>query len=460
MSDQEDHRPSRPDGLPTVSAYVIAYNEAEKVEAAISSVLWADEIVLADSHSTDGTAEIAERLGARVVQIDFDGFGRLRNEAIAACRGDWIFSLDSDERCTAEARDAILRIVADPGAADIGRVPRRNWFMGRWIRWSGWYPNFRQPQLFRNGRMTYDDLPVHEGWIPAEGARVETLPADIWQIPFGDLGEVQHKATLLDPRCGEGPGARWRRIHAASALVRGWLEFNKHYLIKLGFLDGWAGFVTAFAAAEGRVLQAREGVPEASRGETSGLAPTATRGPGRMTIGTSVVVSTYERPEALRAVLLGLSRQRDRNFEVIVADDGSGPGTAEVVERARDAWFEDRLHHVRQDDDGFRLARVRNLAARSARGERLVFLDGDCVPRPGFVGSHRRIGPGVATCGRRALLSSAATDRWLADVTRHPVPGPFGQMAMCAAEMNRPPPWSIRPWPPSDARWDGVGSGA
>lgn len=159
-----------------------------------------------------------------------------------------------------------------------------------------------------------------------------------------------------------------------------------------------------------------------------------------MTIGTSVVVSTYERPEALRAVLLGLSRQRDRNFEVLVADDGSGPGTAEVVERARGAWFEDRLHHVRQDDDGFRLARVRNLAARSARGERLVFLDGDCVPRPGFVGSHRRIAPGVATCGRRALLSSAATDRWLADVTRHPVPGPFGQMAMWARrEMNRPP---------------------
>ena len=133
MSEETPPRIRREDGSPSVTAYVIAYNEADKIEAAISSVLWADEIVLADSHSTDGTIEIAERLGARVVQIDFEGFGPLRNKAIAACRGDWIFSLDSDERCTPEARDAILAVISDPDAVDIWRVPRRNWFMGRWI---------------------------------------------------------------------------------------------------------------------------------------------------------------------------------------------------------------------------------------------------------------------------------------------------------------------------------------
>lgn len=246
-----NQRLTRPDGLPTISAYVIAYNEAEKVEAAISSVLWADEIILADSHSTDGTAEIAERLGARVVQIDFQGFGKLRNEAISACRGDWIFSLDSDERCTPEARDAILDIVRDPGSADIWRVPRRNWFMGRWIRHSGWYPNFRQPQLFRNGRMRYDELPVHEGWIPAEGAEVQVLPADIWQVPFRDLGELQHKANRYSTLGAEKVLAKDGGGSMFGAFLRGWLEFNKHFLVKLGFLDGWAGFVIAFGAAEG-----------------------------------------------------------------------------------------------------------------------------------------------------------------------------------------------------------------
>src|SRR5688572_4821445 len=121
-------RPSRCDSLrrrraqranmQKVSVYIIAYNEADKIGDAVASVLWADEIVVADSGSTDRTAEIAQRLGARVVQIPFDGFGKLRNRAIAECRYDWIFSLDSDERCTPEVRDEILEILAAAPAHD------------------------------------------------------------------------------------------------------------------------------------------------------------------------------------------------------------------------------------------------------------------------------------------------------------------------------------------------------
>src|SRR4051812_17472683 len=85
-----------------ISAYIIAYNEAEKVADAIRSVQWADEVVVADSHSTDETAAIAQSLGARVVQLEFRGFGQLRNDAIAACAPEWIFSLGSDERCASE----------------------------------------------------------------------------------------------------------------------------------------------------------------------------------------------------------------------------------------------------------------------------------------------------------------------------------------------------------------------
>ena len=85
-----------------ISVYIIAFNEAEKVAATIESAKWADEIVLVDSWSTDGTPEIASSLGARVVQVDFKGFGDLRNQALAACSHDWIFSLDADERCTPE----------------------------------------------------------------------------------------------------------------------------------------------------------------------------------------------------------------------------------------------------------------------------------------------------------------------------------------------------------------------
>ncbi len=127
-----------------ISVYIIAYNEADKICDAINSVLWADEIVVADSYSQDNTVALAEQLGARVIQLPFQGFGDLRNQAMAACSHEWIFSLDSDERCTPEVRDEILTCLHDP-QADAYYVTRRNFFMGRWIRYSGFYPDYRQP---------------------------------------------------------------------------------------------------------------------------------------------------------------------------------------------------------------------------------------------------------------------------------------------------------------------------
>ncbi len=178
-------------------------------------MLWADEIIVADSHSTDGTIEIAEGLGARVVQIDFNGFGDLRNRAIEACRGDWIFSLDSDERCTPEVRDEILSIVAASDSLDVYRVPRRNYFMGRWIRHSGWYPNFRQPQLFRRGAMAYTLEPVHEGYRLLTDRPLGVLTHAIWQFPFRNLGEVVAKlnrySTLGAAKVAPGRASMARR---------------------------------------------------------------------------------------------------------------------------------------------------------------------------------------------------------------------------------------------------------
>ena len=135
-----------------ISAYILTYNEAEKIAAAVSSVLWADEVVVVDSFSVDRTAEIATSLGARVVEVPFNGFGDLRNRAIEVCKCDWIFSLDADERCTEALRDEILALITGTPAHDVYRVPRRSYMMGRWIRGSGWYPNFRSRSSFAKAR--------------------------------------------------------------------------------------------------------------------------------------------------------------------------------------------------------------------------------------------------------------------------------------------------------------------
>lgn len=119
----------------------------------------------------------------------------------------------------------------------------------------------------------------------------------------------------------------------------------------------------------------------------------------------SLVVTTFEWAEALDAVLRGLADQSDTSFEVVVADDGSGPETAAAV----DGWrgvFGDRLTHVWQPDEGLRIARARNLGALAATGGYLVFLDGDCIPRRHFVAAIRRAAlPGWFLAGKRVQLS-------------------------------------------------------
>jgi glycosyltransferase involved in cell wall biosynthesis len=233
-----------------ISAYIIAYNEAAKIEAAVGSVLWADEVVVADSNSTDATASLAAAMGARVVQVPFIGFGELRNRAVEACSHEWVFSLDSDERCTAAVRDEILTIVAANGADhDAYLVPRRSYMMGRWIKGSGWYPNFRQPQLFRRGAMRYRPDPVHEGYELLTAKPPGRLRNAIEQYPFRDFGEIIRK---MDRYSSLGAGKlAGRRVTMWSALGHGIWSFLKHYVAKRGFKDGWAGFVIALGNFEG-----------------------------------------------------------------------------------------------------------------------------------------------------------------------------------------------------------------
>lgn len=236
--------------MPKISVYILAYNEEKKIEAAIQSVGWADEVVVVDSDSTDSTIAIAGRLGARIVNVPFEGFGKLRNAAIAACSHEWIFSLDADERCTPEAAEEILKITKSPDALDAYYIPRRNWFMGRWIRHSGWYPDYRQPQLFRRGAMLFrEEDEVHEGY-EVKGS-VGYIRNPIHQFPFRNLEQLQVKANRYSSLGSEKLDRRGIRGGMAKAFGHGLGAFLHIYILKLGFLDGWAGFVIALGNFEG-----------------------------------------------------------------------------------------------------------------------------------------------------------------------------------------------------------------
>ena len=224
-----------------LSVYVIAYNDEPNMRACLESVAWADELIVVDSHSTDATEKISREFTDKVFQHEFKGFGQLRNEAVAHTTHDWVFSLDTDERATPEIRDEIRQTLERGPEADAYFVPRRNYFLGRWIRHCGWYPDYRQPQLFRKSRMRYREELVHEGF-ELEG-RAGYLKAHILQYPFRDIDHYLTKMDRYSDLMARQMVEQGRRFRTHQLVTHPLFTFLKMYLGRAGFLDGMPGLI-------------------------------------------------------------------------------------------------------------------------------------------------------------------------------------------------------------------------
>ncbi len=224
-----------------VSAVVIAYNDEPYLEACLETLTWADELIVVDSHSTDGTETISRKFTDKVFQHDFHGFGRLRNEAIAHATHDWIFSLDTDERATPEIRDEIRHVLERGPEADAYFVPRLNYVLGRSIRHCGWYPDYRQPQLFRKSRMHYREELVHEGF-ELDG-RIGYLHQHVLQYPFRDIDHYLAKMDRYSDLMADRMGQQGRRFRIHQLLTHPPFTFLKMYVLRAGFLDGAPGLI-------------------------------------------------------------------------------------------------------------------------------------------------------------------------------------------------------------------------
>jgi hypothetical protein len=147
-------------------------------------------------------------------------------------------------------KNEILSIIED-AEFDIYKLPRKNFFMGKWIKHSGWYPNFRQPQLFKNGKMSYTSDDVHEGFISHSNKAIGILNNYILQFPFKNTEELVYKANRYSSLGVKKLQNKGVTGSVFKAFIHGSWSFIKHYIFKLGFLDGGAGFVIAFGNFEG-----------------------------------------------------------------------------------------------------------------------------------------------------------------------------------------------------------------
>jgi glycosyltransferase involved in cell wall biosynthesis len=236
-----------PKATPRISVIVITRNEAHAIGACLESVQWADEIVVLDSGSRDATVEICSQYTDRVFQTDWPGFGMQKNRALELAGGNWVLSLDADERVTPALAEEIQAKL--PGTrADGFIIPFRSSYLGRFINHGDWRGE-RHLRLFRRtaGHFTADR--VHERLI-VDGT-VETLANPIEHHPFADPEEVLDKINLYSSASAELKLARGERSSLAKALFHAFWTFCKGYVFKAGFLDGREGFLVAVSNAEG-----------------------------------------------------------------------------------------------------------------------------------------------------------------------------------------------------------------
>jgi glycosyltransferase involved in cell wall biosynthesis len=234
----------------TLSVIIITKNEAANIQACLDSVRFANEWIIVDSGSTDDTVAIARAAGATVIETaDWPGFGPQKNRALDAVSGEWVLSLDADERIPEQLRDEILAAMTD-GRKQHGAyaLPRLSSYCGHFIRHSGWYPDYIV-RLFRreNGRFSTDL--VHESVKISQGS-VGKLNTAMIHYSYPDDDAYLRKLQQYSSLGARQAYAAGKRGGLGTAILHAFSSFLRSYVIRRGFLDGKAGLMVAISSAE------------------------------------------------------------------------------------------------------------------------------------------------------------------------------------------------------------------
>lgn len=229
----------------TISIIIISHNEARDIEACLRSVSWADEIVVVDSGSTDGTRDIAANWTDKVHEVSWKGFGPQKNHALDLATKDWVLSLDCDERVSDELREELTTTLPSTDCAAF-LIPFRSSYCGRFMRFGEWSGE-RKLRLFRREAGRFDDVPVHER-IRMEG-RIGRLRGRILHYSVRTRSEMHEKSRRYAQLGAEAAFKSGKRATRASATGRGAWAFTRSFLLKGGLLDGWKGLTLSIDVA-------------------------------------------------------------------------------------------------------------------------------------------------------------------------------------------------------------------
>jgi glycosyltransferase involved in cell wall biosynthesis len=226
--------------VPGLSVTIITLDEAAHVAAAIASASWADEVIVVDCGSTDGTVALARAAGARVETRAWTGWVDQKNFAASLAANDWIFSLDADERITPELALEIRTLLAAEPTHHGYRIPRVTFHLNRWIRTTDFYPDF-QTRLYDRRAARWRGQYVHES-VAVDGPPGQ-LTQEMQHYSYADLSDHLDRINRYSTLAARQMHDAGRRARAADLLLHPPAAFARNYILRRGFMDGGAGLV-------------------------------------------------------------------------------------------------------------------------------------------------------------------------------------------------------------------------
>ena len=236
--------------MPTLSVILITRNEEANLADCLASLEGiAQQIVVVDTNSSDRTLDIAKSYGAVIAQPqDWPGFGSQKNRALDLATGEWVLSLDADERLTPALKSEIVTAIHHSAHVDCFAIPRLSWYCGRFIRHSGWNPDYVD-RLFKRGSARFSDDLVHERLIPS--GQVAKLENPMLHYSFMNYSQVLQKIDRYSTASAEQAFAKGKTSTPLKAVLHGAWSFFRTYFLQAGFLDGPQGFTLAMSNAQG-----------------------------------------------------------------------------------------------------------------------------------------------------------------------------------------------------------------
>lgn len=224
-----------------LSVVVITFNEEKNIGRCLASVKEvADEMLVIDSNSADNTAAIATQHGARVLNHPFEGYGQQKNFGTDNAAYDWVLSLDADEELSPELAATIMQ-VKEKQDFDVYEMPRLTNYCGQWIHHCGWYPD-RQTRLYNRTKGRWVERKVHEYWALNTEGKTGLLKGDLLHYSFASITEHLAKIEKYTELAAREGAARGKKASLAIILFSPLWHFIDEYILKRGFLDGFAGY--------------------------------------------------------------------------------------------------------------------------------------------------------------------------------------------------------------------------